>query len=98
RRAMKLHELIDRLGRGTVPQGLTYLIDDIARRHGRLRAGVAGSYLRSDHTGRLAEVVANKRTAAAALVLVAPTVAISPHDPQEVLAALRSAGYAPAGD
>jgi hypothetical protein len=98
RTAIELHQMIERLARGTVPQGLTYLIDDIARRHGRLRAGVAGSYLRSDDTGLLAEVVANKRTAAAALLLVAPTVAISPHDPQTVLAALRNAGYAPAGD
>ncbi|MCW2547466.1 MAG: hypothetical protein JWN96_1926, partial [Mycobacterium sp.] len=98
RTATDLHQMIERLARGTVPQGLSYLIDDIARRHGRLRAGTAGSYLRSDDTGLLAEVVANKRTAAAALVLVAPTVAISPHDPQQVLAALRNAGYAPAGD
>jgi hypothetical protein len=98
RTAADLHQMIERLARGSVPQGLTYLIDDIARRHGRLRAGTAGSYLRSDDTGLLAEVVANRRTASAALVLVAPTVAISPHEPQAVLAALRNAGYAPAGD
>ncbi len=98
RTAMELHQLIERLARGTVPQGLTYLIDDIARRHGRLRAGPAGGYLRSEDAALLAEVVANRRTASAALVLVAPTVAVSPLEPSQILAVLRQAGYAPAGD
>ncbi len=98
RTAMELHQLIARLARGTVPQGLTYLIDDIARRHGRLRAGSASGYLRSDDPALLAEVVANRRTASAGFVLIAPTVAVSPLPPAEILAILRSAGYAPAGD
>ncbi|HEX4018923.1 MAG TPA: helicase-associated domain-containing protein, partial [Frankiaceae bacterium] len=98
RTAVELHQLIERLARGTVPQGLTYLIDDIARRHGRLRAGSAAGYLRSDDPALLAEVVANRRTASAALVLVAPTVAVSPLEPAQILAVLREAGYAPAGD
>ena len=42
RTAVDLHQLIGQLARGKVPQALTYLIDDIARRHGRLRAGSAG--------------------------------------------------------
>ncbi len=98
RTAVEIHQLIERLARGTVPQGLTYLIDDIARRHGRLRAGSAAGYLRSDDPALLAEVVANRRTASAALVLVAPTVAVSPLEPAQILAVLREAGYAPAGD
>lgn len=98
RTALELHQLIERLARGSVPQGLTYLIDDIARRHGRLRAGSAGGYLRSEDPSLLAEVVANRRTASASLVLVAPTVAISPLEPAQILAVLRQAGYAPAGD
>ncbi len=98
RSATELHQLIDGLARGPVPQALTYLIDDIARRHGRLRAGSAAGYLRSDDPALLAEVVANRRTASAALVLVAPTVAVSPLEPAQILAVLRAAGYAPAGD
>jgi hypothetical protein len=98
RTAVEIHQLIGRLARGTVPQGLTYLIDDIARRHGRLRAGSAAGYLRSEDPALLAEVVANKRTASAALVLVAPTVAVSPLEPAQILAVLRAGGYAPAGD
>jgi Helicase conserved C-terminal domain len=98
RTAVEIHQLIQGLARGTVPQGLTYLIDDIARRHGRLRAGSAAGYLRSEDPALLAEVVANRRTASAGLVLVAPTVAVSPLEPAQILAVLRSAGYAPAGD
>jgi hypothetical protein len=98
RTAVELHQLIERLARGSIPQGLTYLIDDIARRHGRLRTGSAAGYLRSEDPALLAEVVANKRTASAALVLIAPTVAVSPLEPAQILAVLRTAGYAPAGD
>lgn len=98
RTAGQLHALIARLARGPVPQGLTYLIDDIARRHGRLRTGSAGGYLRSEDPALLAEVVANRQTASASLVLIAPTVAVSPLEPAQILAVLRSAGYAPAGD
>jgi hypothetical protein len=98
RSATDVRQLIEGLARGAVPQALTYLIDDIGRRHGRLRAGTAAGYLRSDDPALLAEVVANKRTASAALMLVAPTVAVSPLEPAEILAVLRAAGYAPAGD
>jgi hypothetical protein len=98
RSATDVRQLIEGLARGSVPQGLTYLIDDIGRRHGRLRAGSAAGYLRSDDPALLAEVVANKRTASAALLLVAPTVAVSPLEPAEILAVLRAAGYVPAGD
>ncbi len=98
RTALEVRQLVERLARGGVPQGLTYLIDDIGRRHGRLRAGHAGSYLRSDDPALLAEVVANRQAASAALQLIAPTVAVSPLEPAQVLAVLRSSGYAPAGD
>ena len=42
-----------------MPQGLTYLVDDVARRHGRLRGGAAASFLRSDDEVLLAEVLAH---------------------------------------
>jgi hypothetical protein len=96
--ALEVHQLLDRLARGTVPQALTYLIDDIARRHGRLRAGAAGGYLRSDDPALLAEVVASRQAASAGLRLIAPTIAVSPLDPAQILAVLRKAGYAPAGE
>jgi Helicase conserved C-terminal domain len=79
-----------------VPQGLTYLIDDVARRHGQLRIGVAGSFVRCEDPVLLAQAVA----AAEELQLraLAPTVAVSPAALAEVLLALRAAGFAPAAE
>jgi hypothetical protein len=79
-----------------VPQGLTYLIDDVARRHGQLRIGVAASFVRCEDPTLLAQAVA----AAEDLQLraLAPTVAVSPAPIAEVLLALRAAGFAPAAE
>jgi Helicase conserved C-terminal domain len=79
-----------------VPQGLTYLIDDVARRHGQLRIGVAASFVRCEDPALLAQAVA----AAGDLQLraLAPTVAVSPAPIAEVLLALRAAGFAPAAE
>ena len=41
RTAGELHALFARHSKTPVPQGLTYLIDDVARRHGQLRVGMA---------------------------------------------------------
>ncbi|SDQ65201.1 helicase-associated domain-containing protein [Quadrisphaera sp. DSM 44207] len=79
-----------------VPQPLEYLVADVARRHGRVRVGVAGSYLRSDDEAQLAEVVADRRAAPLRLRLLAPTVAAAQADPPAVLEALRAMGLAPA--
>ncbi|WP_156687219.1 helicase-associated domain-containing protein [Mycobacterium sp. Marseille-P9652] len=79
-----------------VPQGLTYLIDDVGRRHGQLRIGMAASFVRCEDPTLLAQAVA----AAEGLQLraLAPTVAVSPAPIAEVLAALRAAGLAPAAE
>ncbi|HVM27172.1 MAG TPA: helicase-associated domain-containing protein, partial [Mycobacteriales bacterium] len=93
-----LHELFRVRSRTPVPQSLTYLVDDVARRHGRLRAGMASSYLRCEDEALLSEVLAARSTASLRLRRLAPTVAVSPAELEEVLAALRSAGYAPAAE
>jgi len=79
-----------------VPQPLEYLVADVARRHGRLRVGVAGSYLRSDDEAALAEVLADKRAASLRLRRLAPTVAAAQASPATVLEVLRGMGLAPA--
>src|SRR5690606_32247094 len=48
RSATDLHQLLAQHSRTPVPQPLSYLIDDVARRHGQLRAGQASAYLRCD--------------------------------------------------
>ncbi|WP_433300004.1 helicase-associated domain-containing protein [Actinoplanes sp. CA-030573] len=96
--ASDLHALFKRRSRTPVPQTLTYMIDDAARRHGGLRAGSAGSYLRGDDEALIAEVLADKRLGPLALRQIAPTVLVSPTPTARLLAALRDAGFAPVAE
>ena len=96
--ATDLHALFRRRSRTPVPQALTYLIDDAARKHGGLRAGSAGSYLRSDDEALVAEVLADKRLSIASLRRLAPTVLVSPLQLARLLGALRDAGFAPVAE
>ena len=98
RTASELHALFERHSKTPVPQGLTYLIDDVARRHGQLRVGIAASFVRCEDAALLAQAVAAPATEQLELRLLAPTVAVSQAPIAEVLAALRSAGFAPAAE
>ncbi|MCX5068845.1 helicase C-terminal domain-containing protein [Micromonospora lupini] len=90
-----LHELFRRRSRTPVPQGLSYLVDDVARKHGGLRVGSAGAYLRSDDEALLSEVLADRRLESLTLRRLAPTVLSTPYQVSRMLGALRDAGYAP---
>lgn len=98
RTASELHSFFGRHSKTPVPQGLTYLIDDIARRHGQLRVGIAASFVRCEDPALLAQAVAAPATDAVELRLLAPTVAVSQAPIADVLAALRNAGLAPAAE
>jgi hypothetical protein len=93
--ASDLHALFARRSRTPVPQALSYLVDDVARRHGGLRAGPAAAYLRSDDEALVAEVLADRRLAVLSLRRLAPTVLSTPFPVARLLGALRDAGYAP---
>ncbi|AYJ48565.1 helicase-associated domain-containing protein [Rhodococcus sp. P1Y] len=96
--ATELHSLFVTHSRTPVPQGLSYLIDDVARRHGRLRAGVAASFVRCEDPALLAEVLSSAAAEHLALRALAPTVAISQAPLNEVMNVLGAAGFAPAGE
>jgi hypothetical protein len=96
--ATDLHEFLARASRTPVPQALDYLIDDVARQHGRLRVGAIECYLRSDDHALLSSVLSDRRTGAAELRRLAPGVLVSGLGADEVLQILREAGYAPAGE
>ncbi|TWS29993.1 DNA-binding protein [Tsukamurella conjunctivitidis] len=81
-----------------VPQGLTYLVDDVARRHGALRAGVAGSFLRSDDPALVAAVLASPAAESLALRVVAPTVLIAQVPLSDLVAGLNAAGFTAAAE
>jgi hypothetical protein len=93
-----LHSLFERHSKTPVPQGLTYLIDDVARRHGQLRIGMAASFMRCEDPALLAQAVASPEGQALGLRVLAPTVAICQGPINEVLAALQDAGFAPAAE
>src|SRR5580693_6209166 len=71
-----MHALFARHSKTPVPQGLTYLIDDVARRHGQLRIGMAASFVRCEDPALLAQAVASSEGQALSLRTLAPTVAI----------------------
>ncbi|MEO3787102.1 helicase-associated domain-containing protein [Actinocorallia sp. B10E7] len=91
-------DLLDLLARHSstpVPQPLAYLVEDVGRRHGRLRIGTALSYVRCDDPAALDEILADRRAATLRLYRLAPTVLASRLSRQELLEALRSVGFSP---
>jgi len=98
RTAEVLQSFFEKHSKTPVPQGLTYLINDVARRHGQLRVGMAASFLRCDDPVLLAHAVAVPALAQLEVRLLAPTVAVSHAPIAEVLTALREAGFAPAAE
>uniref|UniRef100_UPI000CD58ACD helicase-associated domain-containing protein n=2 Tax=unclassified Streptomyces TaxID=2593676 RepID=UPI000CD58ACD len=81
-----------------VPQPLSYLVDDVARRHGRLRAGTAAGYLTCDDETTLDHLLADSRLEPLRLRRIAPTVVICPVGGEELLDRLRECGYAPSAE
>lgn len=84
--------------RTPVPQPLAYLVTDVARRHGRLRVGPAGAYLRADDELLLDELIRDRRAASLGLRRLAPTVLVAQAPPGQVLDTLRAMGSAPAAE
>ncbi|OQD55875.1 DNA-binding protein [Streptomyces phaeoluteigriseus] len=98
RTASDLHAFLAEHSRTPVPQPLTYLIDDVARRHGHLRVGAASAYVRCDDDAMLNEILADKRADALRLRRLAPTVLAAQADPAALLDGLRAMGFAPAAE
>ncbi|MFD0557155.1 helicase-associated domain-containing protein [Stackebrandtia endophytica] len=90
-----IHSLFARRAHGELPQTLTYLIDDVARRYGGMRTGSAGCYVRSDDPTLIAQLLADRRLRSLRLRRLAPTVLVSGYLLTDLLSALRGAGYAP---
>lgn len=96
--AADLHAFLAAHSRTPVPQPLSYLIDDVSRRHGHLRIGAASSYVRCDDEAVLNEILADKRSATLRLRRLAPTALAAQIDPASLLDGLREMGYAPAAE
>ncbi|MGH4004859.1 MAG: helicase-associated domain-containing protein [Pseudonocardiaceae bacterium] len=98
RSAADLHELFRTRSRTPVPQALSYLVDDVARRHGRLRGGTAAAFLRCDDAAVLAELLAHPVAARCGLRRIAPTVLVSPLALGPLLDEVRGAGFTPVAE
>jgi hypothetical protein len=96
--ASELHTLFTRHSKTPVPHGLAYLIDDVARRHGQLRVGMAASFVRCEDPALLAQAISSPALERLDVRALAPTVAVCMSPINEVLAALRTAGFAPAAE
>ncbi|MGN9795476.1 helicase-associated domain-containing protein [Streptomyces sp. OZ13] len=96
--ASDVHAFLAAHSRTPVPQPLSYLVDDVARRHGHLRIGAASAYVRCDDDALLGEILADKRSQGLGLRRLGPTVLAAQSDPGTLLEGLRAMGYAPAAE
>jgi len=91
----QVHAFLADHSRTPVPQPLTYLVDDAARRHGRLRVGSAAVYVRADDHAELDRLLADTGLTGLGLRRLAPTVAVTESPADVVLARLRQSQHAP---
>jgi hypothetical protein len=98
RSASDLLAFLDQRSATPVPQPLRYLVEDLARRHGRVRVGTASAYVRCEDPAVIAEIAADQRASRLRLRKLAPTVLASPSDRGALLETLRELGYAPAAE
>jgi len=96
--AEQVHTFLAAHSSTPVPQPLTYLVDDVARRHGRLRVGSLRSYLRSDDVTEIDALVADAALADLGLNRIAPTVVVTSCAAHVVLDRLREGGHAPVSE
>ncbi|MEV4321890.1 helicase C-terminal domain-containing protein [Microbispora rosea] len=90
--------VLERHSATPVPQPLSYLVTDVARRHGRIRVGTASAYIRCDDPALLDEVLADKRAHLLRLRRLAPTVLASKTSRAALVDSLRAMGYAPVAE
>src|SRR3954447_2991078 len=93
--AAEVHDFVASTSRTRVPQSLSYLVDDVSRRFGTLRAGHAESFLRSDDETALTELVHAPGAESLRLRRIAPTVVVSDVPLGTLLPRIRELGLAP---
>lgn len=84
--------------RTPVPQPLTYLVEDVARRYGRVRVGTAPALLTCEDSALLDQILAEPQVEALQPRRLAPTVASVLASPATVMDLLQSLGMHPSAD
>ncbi|HZP97408.1 MAG TPA: helicase-associated domain-containing protein [Candidatus Limnocylindria bacterium] len=84
---------------GGIPQNVVALVEDTARRHGRLRVGAAAQYVVADDSAQLEQLLRSRAGRSLGLRRIAPTVAVAEaKSVRHVLGTLRTAGLMPVAD
>ncbi|MDI3331367.1 MAG: helicase-associated domain-containing protein [Micrococcus sp.] len=91
--AAAIEEFLDTHSEDELPQSLRYLVRDVARRHGALTVGTAGSWLRVEDEALLEAIVADPALAGAGLERVAPTVVVAAVGERDLHRMLTAAGH-----
>lgn len=91
-------EFLKTLSKTPLPQPLVYLVEDVSRKHGALRLGVASVYLRCDDANLISQVQVDRRLASLRFKQIAPGILVSASPADVVLGRLRDAGYAPVAE
>jgi hypothetical protein len=94
----QIKDFLKRTSKTPVPQPLEYLINDVAKRHGRLRVGASNSYIRCEDEALIQQITVDKKLDHLRLRKLAPQVLISDIEISEVIATLRESGYLPAAE
>ncbi|MFT4166788.1 MAG: helicase-associated domain-containing protein [Microlunatus sp.] len=96
--AAEVHRWLEHHAATAVPQPLTYLIDDVARRHGSIRVGPARAYVQVADEAQTAAILAHPDAAVLGLRELAPGVLISAAEPYEMVDFLHRIGHSPAAE
>src|SRR5688572_19636435 len=94
--AAEVEVWLERHSTTAVPQALRYLVGDAERRHGSVRVGPAGCYVRVRDRARVAALLAHPAASRLGLRSVGPEVLVAAVDEQELLLLLRELGHTPA--
>jgi hypothetical protein len=94
----QIKDFLKKTSKTPVPQPLEYLINDVAKRHGRLRVGIAQSYIRCEDEGLLTQILHDKKLESLRFRKLAPQVLVCDFEAGDVIATLREANYLPAAE
>jgi Helicase conserved C-terminal domain len=94
--ATEVQQWLERHSTTGVPQPLVYLIDDVGRRHGSIRVGPAGCYIRMADQAQAAALLAHPAAASLGLRAVGPGVLVAAVEEQEIVPLLQELGHSPA--
>jgi hypothetical protein len=94
--AAEVQQWLERHSTTGVPQPLVYLIDDVGRRHGSIRVGPAGCYIRMADQAQAAALLAHPAAASLGLRAVGSGVLVAAVDEQEIVPLLQELGHSPA--